>query len=146
VSIYREAMSKPHIALVAVALALVVAAPAGASTPAQQLRAQKVKYAKLQGQFAKLLKADAAKIATLNGQVVTLKGQVTAQSQGGLAAVLAGTPDDMWAAVTALWTAFPKEPDTAFCGYDKSNTAFTIGSTTSTSWTFTSEPCAMTPG
>ena len=120
--------------------------PAGAAQHSgQQLRAQKVKYAKLQGQFAKLKKADAATIATLNGQVVTLTGRITAQSQGGLAAVLAGSPDDMWPPSPRSGRRSPKEPDTAFCGYDKSNSAFTIGTITNTSWTFSSQPCAATP-
>jgi hypothetical protein len=104
--------------LVIATLVLVMAAPVSAATPnavlKAQLRAQKLKVAKLTGQLAKVKATDAATITTLNAKVLALTSQVTAQAQGGLAAVLAGSPDDMWAATVALWTAFPKRPDNAY--------------------------------
>lgn len=124
-------------------LAVGLTAPrALASTPSQQLKAQRVKYAKLQGQLAKVKKADAATIAMLNGQVATLTAKVTAQASGGLAAVLAGNPDDMWAAVNAIWAAFPKMPSDQFCGYDHDNFVTTSGGLTSTTLKFSLYPCA----
>jgi excisionase family DNA binding protein len=74
----------------------------------RQLRAQKLKVAKLSGQLAQA-----------NSQVVVLKAQASAQAQGGLSAVLAGSPDDMWASVQAIWQAFPLMPSGTFCGFDK---------------------------
>jgi hypothetical protein len=33
--------------------------------------------------------------------------------------VLAGSPDDLWAAMRTIWLAFPRLQDGAFCGYSK---------------------------
>jgi hypothetical protein len=63
--------------------------------------------------------SDADTIAALRAQVATLTTQVQQQSQAGLAAVLAGSPDDLWNAVVAIYAKFPTLPDDQQCGYDK---------------------------
>lgn len=135
--------------LAALALALIVAAPATATTPKQfraQVAAQKAKVAKLTKQLAAAKKTDATTITGLQGQVTTLTGQlasangtsataiaglntqvaqltaqVAAQAQGGLAAVLNGSTSDLFAAVVAIWQVFPFQPPADICGFDKSD-------------------------
>jgi hypothetical protein len=62
-----------------------------------------------------------ATIGALQVQIGGLQAQVAAQAQGGAAAVIAGGPNAMWAAIVAIWQAFPMLPPSGFCGYDKSN-------------------------
>jgi hypothetical protein len=71
--------------------------------------------------------AQAAALSTANATVGALQGQVAAQAQGGAASVIAGGPNAMWAAVVAIWQAFPVLPPSGFCGYDKDNS--TLGGT-----------------
>lgn len=102
-------------ALLATCLLAATAGTATASTSdaalKAQLRTQKLKVAKLTGQ-----------LALANGQVVKLKAQVSAQAAGGLQAILAGSPDDMWSAVAAIWQVFPQMPDASYCGFSKDTT------------------------
>lgn len=144
-----------HTALAAIALALAIAAPAGASTPAQQLKAQKAKVAKLSKQLA----VAKTKISTLNSQIVTLTSNF-AQAQTDLAArtaerdaanaslsaqtaltvqAAAGTlpglsPDQLWAVMVAI---YPLLPNSDLCGYSRSLYA----SGNYTSYTFTRYIC-----
>ena len=48
-----------------------------------------------------------------------MTAQVSQQSQTGLAAVLAGSPDDLWNAVVAIYAKFPTMTIDQLCGYDK---------------------------
>jgi hypothetical protein len=65
--------------------------------------------------------AKATALATANATIGGLQAQVAAQAAGGAAAVIAGGPNAMWAAVIQIWTAFPMQPPSGYCGYDKSN-------------------------
>ena len=124
---------------VVLALALVVAAPVSAATTPNailksQLRVQKAKVAKLKSELA----GARTTITTLNGQVATLTSQASATAilssgkdatiaglqtqnatltQGGLAAVLAGSPTDLWNAIAAI---YPLMPHSSGCGLSKS--------------------------
>ena len=82
--------------------------------------------------------SDAATIAALKAQVAALTAQVQQQSQAGLAAVLAGTPDDLWNAVVAIYAKFPTLPADQQCGYDKLKDGDTTGlPPNDTNYTFT---------
>ena len=149
--------------IAAVILFSLSATPAIADpTLKQQLAAQKAKVAKLQGQLAKAEAAaksrhrkDTRTITTLSqdraddlvlaakrdDQILALTAQVTRQAQGGVAAVLAGSPTDLWNAVGAIWQAFPKLASGQSCGYDKANTAVVSTGSSSTTWTFSLTTC-----
>ena len=73
------------------------------------------------GQLTAAGTASSTTIAGLNGTIAALNTKVTQQAQGGLAAVLAGNPTDLWNAVLAIWQVFPLQPPTEFCGFDKRN-------------------------
>lgn len=130
-------MRKPQIALAAVALALVVAAPAGASTPKQQVKAQKVTIAKLKAQLA----TAKTTITTLNGQSVTLTAsfakaqtdlatrtaerdtanasltaQVALTSQAAAGAITGLSPAQLWGLIGAI---YPLMPNSGLCGLSK---------------------------
>ena len=62
---------------------------------------------------------DAATIKALNAQVAALNAQLSLGAQAGLPAVLAGTPDDLWNAIVAIYAKFPTLADDQSCGYDK---------------------------
>jgi peptidoglycan hydrolase CwlO-like protein len=147
-----------HSVLIAIALALVVAVPAGASTPAQQLKAQKAKTAKLSKQLA----AAKTKISTLNSQITALTGNfahaqtdlatrtterdtanaalatanaslaaqtiLTGQAAAGYVAGL--SPDQLWALIGVI---YPLLPDSSICGYSRS--LYTSGNYASYSFT-----------
>ena len=83
------------------------------------------------------LAAANASVATLSGQVTTLTSQVSQQAQGGLAAVLAGSPDDLWNAVVAIYARFPTLPADQVCGYDKTTDTTPGPPPTGTDYTFT---------
>ena len=78
-----------------------------------------------------------SQVTTLTTQVTTLNAQITQQAQGGLAAVLAGNPNDWWNAVTAIWQVFPNQT-TTLCGYQKQNYLFVSSSFTHTEYDFSS--------
>jgi uncharacterized phage infection (PIP) family protein YhgE len=81
---------------------------------------------------------DAETIAALKAQVATLTAQVAAQSQAGLAAVLAGNPDDLWNAVVAIYAKFPSMTADQLCGYDKLKDGNSTGAPPNdTNYTFT---------
>ena len=80
---------------------------------------------------------DAATIADLKSQVATLTAQVSQKSQTGLQAVLAGTPDNLWAAIIAIYAKFPTLPADQICGYDKMTDTSPGGPPTATEYTFT---------
>jgi hypothetical protein len=65
--------------------------------------------------------AQATNLATANATIGGLQAQIAAQAQGGGAAVIAGGPNAMWAAIISIWQAFPMQPPSGYCGYDKSN-------------------------
>lgn len=110
----------------------------GLQTQVTGLQAQVATIAGLNASITTLT-ADKATLAAqaggLSTQVVQLTAQVTAQAQGGLAAVLAGNPLDLWNAVTAIWQVFPNETST-LCGYQKSNYLFQSSSFTHTEYDF----------
>jgi hypothetical protein len=80
---------------------------------------------------------DAATIADLQSQVATLTAQVSQKSQTGLQAVLAGTPDNLWAAIVAIYAKFPTLPVDQICGYDKATDTSPGAPPTATDYTFT---------
>jgi hypothetical protein len=131
IDVYDRAMaslkrSSVHIAMI-LAL-LVVAAPATALTPKQQI-------ASLRKQLAAARhtnKALAARNARVNGlylaqQTLYKLAQATIQAQaaGGAAAIIAGGPDAIWAAVNAFWPVFPTFGLDSHCGYTRSGATTT---------------------
>jgi hypothetical protein len=81
---------------------------------------------------------DAQTIAALKAQVATLTAQVAQGSQAGLAAVLAGSPDDLWNAIVAIYAKFPSLPVDQPCGYDKIKDGNSTGAPPNdTNYTFT---------
>jgi hypothetical protein len=149
------------------AVLLAVGVSAEGSTPSAALKAQKAKVAKLQAQLAKVKKTDAARIATLKGQVTTLttantqltgqvatlttqstglqgqvttlNGQLAAGAAGGTAAIIAAGPAAEWTAVVSMWNVFPMLTGGAFCGFDKSSNIFGGTGLNITSYTFTDD-------
>jgi hypothetical protein len=122
--------------LLALAACLVVAAPAAATTPKQQV-------ANLRSQLALAKKANSRlvdendkldglyltakeNLAAQKQLVATLRGQVASQAAGGAQAVIAGGPDVMWTSLVTIWSAFPQLPPGTYCGYDKSDSS-TLG-------------------
>jgi hypothetical protein len=110
------------------ALALAVASPAGATTPKiakleAQLQGQKLKTEALAARLATLKQVDAANFRKLHATLAQREGviaardaQITQQAKGALPAVLAGNASDLFAAVAAIWRAFPSDD----CHYDRS--------------------------
>jgi hypothetical protein len=78
-----------------------------------------------------------ATIGALQVQIGGLQAQVAAQAQVGAAAVIAGGPNAMWAAIVAIWQAFPMLPPSGFCSYDKDNSTFGGTGLNITHFTFT---------
>jgi hypothetical protein len=68
--------------------------------------------------------------ATLTTQNAALSAQVSAQAAGGLSAVLAGSPTDLWNAIVAIYPLMPNS--SGLCGF---NTSAFFGSSL-TSYTF----------
>lgn len=121
--------------LIPLAVVLVLAAFVGTSsavTPQQtikQLRSQLAAAKKANGRLtnqndkvaSEYLTAK-ANLATETATVSALQATIAAQATGGVQAAIAGGPDAMWAAMVALWTAFPLSPPAGeICGYKKSD-------------------------
>jgi hypothetical protein len=110
----------PSIAVLVLLLA--VAAPALARTPRQQVASLRRQLAAARHLNTRL-KAQNAKVDGLYRAEQNLYSQAQAttetQAAGGAAAIIAAGPDAMWAAVSAIWQAFPTFGLDSHCGYTK---------------------------
>lgn len=68
-------------------------------------------------------------------QIARLQSKI-ANQPAPLDAVLSGSPDDLWAAMVAIWKTFPTLDPGALCGYDKGNVPGSGDGLSLTSWTF----------
>ena len=81
-----------------------------------QITTLTTQVATVNGQLSAANTASGTTIAGLNSTIAAQTAQITAQAQGGLAAVLAGNPTDLWNAVISIWQVFPMLPPSGFCG------------------------------
>jgi hypothetical protein len=110
-----------HIAVIFALLAL--AAPAMAQTPKQQIASLRKQLVAARHSNSRL----EAQNAKLNGLYVGEQGlykqaqaAIQAQAAGGASAIIAGGPDVTWAALNAIWLAFPTFGLDSHCGYTRS--------------------------
>lgn len=107
------------------AVAFIVSASAAAPPPAQvtisQLRA---KVADLRNDKADLQDQVDAQNDVLSDQADTIQRLRTriANTPEPIDAITARGPDGLWAAMVAVWQAFPRLDQTQICGYDKGST------------------------
>jgi hypothetical protein len=115
-----------HVALI-LAL-LVVAAPVAAQTPKQQIASLKRQLAAAKRTSSRL-QAENARLSGLylgeQGLYRQAQAAIQAQATGGTSAIIAGGPDVMWAAVNAIWLAFPTFGLDSHCGYTRSGSSTT---------------------
>jgi hypothetical protein len=111
--------------LLAVAFAiLALAGPALAQTPHEQIASLKKQLATAKKANHKL-HAENAKLARLYATEQSwfrqAEATIATQASGGTAAIIAGGPDAMWNAVSAIWAMFPILAVDSHCGYTKSS-------------------------
>lgn len=121
------------------AVAFIVSASAAAPPPAQVTIAQlRAKIQDLRSDKADLQDQVDAQDAVIGDQADTIQRLRArlANQPDPLDVITARGPDGLWAAMVAIWRAFPTLDEGALCGYDRSSVPGTGDGLTLTSFTF----------
>lgn len=126
--------------LVVLLLPLVVlaAASAPAAGPDPQIARLKQQVRNLNGKVSDQQDTIDSQVSIISDQsdtIARLRGRI-ANWPDPVDAINAGSPDDQWAAMVAIWRAFPTLDPGQLCGYDKGNVPGDGDGLTLTSWTF----------
>lgn len=109
-----------RVLLVAFVLAATsVAASADGPGPSiQQLRARIANLKNDKADLQNQVDAQNQVISDQGDTILRLRNKIANQPEP-IEVLTSGSNDDMWDAMRALWLAFPRLPDSALCGYDK---------------------------